>query len=346
MIHPGATTRAALLVAALLLCACGSPEIPSVDQPGATAPVTRTVVATPPPEPEPEPEPEPPPPPVVALDPSVPLIPERGAVAPEERRFLVIGDSQVVGFFGRGLDYILRTGVPGSRVVTWGVCASNPMSWTKGQRHLCGRLLREEDYAPQRETQPKDRAGLITTAVYTPLMLDVLVRYQPDVLIIGLGENAKMAGRDYIRTASRRIMRHIECYRAGFTDVSACERTPDDALAAAQWAPRRAIACAWVLPPWTDKEQSRGSLQRLMNYYDEGIGDTCVAIDSRALTCAAGVQGRTKLCKPDHGSVHFSARRGRLWALASVEAVLDPFGLPPLDPAYRDALILDWRLGL
>ena len=31
---------------------------------------------------------------------------------------------------------------------------------------------------------------------------------------------------------------------------------------------------------------------------------------------------------------------------ASVEAVLDTFGLPPLDPAYRDALILDWRLGL
>ncbi|MEL6178159.1 MAG: hypothetical protein AAFS10_04355, partial [Myxococcota bacterium] len=337
-----------ILLALFGLTACwSSPEIPTTERSAShhrSPPIAHTVTAGPPPEPSvatTEPEP------ITAPDPSIPLIPERGSVDPNTTRFLVIGDSQVVGFFGRGMDYILRTGVPNAQVVTLGVCASNPMSWTTGQRHLCGRLLREEDFEPQRETQPKHKAGLITTAVYTPLMLDVLVRYQPDVLIIGLGENAKMAGRDYIRTASRRIMRHIECYRAGYTDVGACERADDATLTQASlWAPRRALSCAWALPPWTNREQSRQSLQRLMNYYDEGIGNTCVALDSRPLTCAAGVEGRTQTCKPEWGSVHFSERRGRIWAFASIEAVLDTFGLPPLDPAYRSDLILDWKLGL
>lgn len=273
--------------------------------------------------------------------------PARGATPeslPEELdTYLVIGDSQVQGGFGQALDYMLRAGYPNSVVSTYGICSSSPMSWTNGKRHTCGMLKRPEDFEPLLDSKGE---GVNYKPVRTPRLLWLMHSHRPEVLVIGLGENGKKAGEDFTRLAVSTLIRNVDCYRAGLLTRTGCKNAKPEVLEAARAKPALNLKCFWVLPPLTRAGQTPEGLQTYLSWFTETIGDSCQIIDSRPLTCTAGLRDANHICERDSAGIHFSPRRARLWAFATFDTIVERLGVTPPPESFRREVIEAWGLGI
>ncbi len=100
-------------------------------------------------------------------------------------RILFIGDSHVVGPFGRKLDQLLRT-LPDTSVNTYGSCGTIARSWWTGRSTKCGALMHEENeverveqnaQTPQIYTKWKDFDEQIQSGILTQKPTHVIVEF-------------------------------------------------------------------------------------------------------------------------------------------------------------------------
>ncbi|GEM_PF-4454356 len=100
---------------------------------------------------------------------------------------LVIGDSHTVGPFGRELDRLIRDS--GEQVATYSSCGSIVKWWITGQATPCGYFFKTLEGKVSEGTKGP-----------TPLIKNILVKNNPDKIIIAMGANyANMPSDDFMK---------------------------------------------------------------------------------------------------------------------------------------------------
>ncbi len=255
----------------------------------------------------------------------------------EGRRILFVGDSHAQGPFGWALDYLLREGIKNSTVASYAVCASSPLSWIKGFKHFCGSLTRGEDFKSDPAQPGLLGGGLKGGTQRAPRLIDLLKQHTPDTVVISMGENLKGMSSERTITGVQGLVKRLECYKRGVTVEDTCRELDLSTLK-----PTRALSCAWILPPYSRSKGTQQSLQRLHDDITAAVGGTCVAIDSRPLTCKQGIKDPSFVC--DSGNYHLSPQRDRFWALRVMDLLVQRLRLPLAREGFASDTRKSWNI--
>ncbi len=190
------------------------------------------------------------------------------------RQTLLIGDSHMVGHFGKQLHKLLEE--EGSTPLTVAVGATRPVHYVRGSRakFFARRggvgVVRWHEGKKMRLSRVPKLASLVSGD------------NPPKKVVIGFGTN--MAGH----------MHNSKGRRKEYSAVTKLlSQLPEDA------------ACIWVGPPVSRRKKVTRYLQRTVDVISAGIEDRCQFIDSRDITTLAMLS---------RDGVHLSKRGGKLWA--------------------------------
>lgn len=135
-------------------------------------------------------------------------------------RILMIGDSQVVGDYGKSMSKKLR--LAGAEVFQYGVASSTPEWWMKGTVGRSGWSVRLNDVSqgPPGNTWKNPHS--------TPTLASLLEKHQPQTLIISMGGNLRGKSEVTIRKQVEDLLFIARGKVAEIIWVSSPERRADD----------------------------------------------------------------------------------------------------------------------
>ena len=180
-------------------------------------------------------------------------------------RVLIIGDSHVMGHFGKSLVSQLAAVLPDALIRLVGVCGGSERGLLTGFRTKCGLLKRNEKgrvHIPK-ECRRNRCDGLSDTqckeVVCRPKKLRTYIaRFRPDLIVFQLGSNSIWMGKP--KTNWKRNRRVLKRY------VRLLKRSPR--------------ACVWITPPDSMKNSSSDQ-DAFAVIFEEELREVCRVFNSR-----------------------------------------------------------------
>jgi hypothetical protein len=207
-------------------------------------------------------------------------------------KILYIGDSHSTAPhapFGERMNALLRT-LPNAEISFHSRCGSTVNWWYAGSTGKCGYFDQEPTGTAQ--------AGMNSP---TPLVTEMMDRFQPTFMIVQLGANY-MTGSDWAANAKKDIQKLVDDLRF------------------------HGIPCLWIGQPDfrlpTDPEQAQTVLKRrddLIFTIRETVEPVCTYVDSTTLTRYPAVGG---------DGHHYSMKEGKEIGFAWAESVFRQFVIP------------------
>jgi len=157
---------------------------------------------------------------------------------------LFIGDSHVVGPFGKKIDGFLRT-VPGAKVGSYGSCGSIFQWWETGKATSCGYFFRGTD--------GDTKTG---TASPTPVFGQLVSEIKPSLVVVELGANyTGYPSDDFVVNDMKKLVKKI-------SDSGA--------------------KCFWVTMP--DSRAAKPDVPRILQLTSKAVTPYCTYFDSTQVT--------------------------------------------------------------
>ena len=238
--------------------------------------------------------------------------------APIER-VLILGDSHMMGFFGRVLHKEVRNRF-GANVTTVGACGKSEPGFLKGSYTGCGVQVRTGKSrvryvlgCPQRPCKEKHGKKCSKRMCRPKKLKSYLRQLKPDLVIVQLGANSMWMGS---------AEKGWPLVRSNIQKLS---KTLDEANA----------RCVWVTPPDTmiRKQTTQNKFTAL---YEEELAGKCAVFNSRPshrpYLHYAKIVREMKLGKTQHDRMHYwvFGRRGRQvqakWAREVIQFTSDHYG--------------------
>ncbi|MGC6419081.1 MAG: SGNH/GDSL hydrolase family protein [Bradymonadia bacterium] len=186
-------------------------------------------------------------------------------VATPFKRVLILGDSHVMGHFGKSLVSQLSTVMPDALIRLIGVCGGSERGLLTGFRTKCGLLKRNERGRVHIPKQcRRNRCDGLSDAqckeiICRPNKLKTAIaRFRPDLVIFQLGSNSMWMGKP--NTNWKRNRKVLKRY------VRFLKKSPR--------------ACVWVTPP-DSMTRSGADQDAFALIYEEELSEVCRVFNSR-----------------------------------------------------------------